>query len=54
MKRVRSMSRIERAALADALRHMERGGVAYRDLVKLAGVRATGKAKSTAIARRPS
>ena len=54
MTRTRPMSKAERAAMADALRDMNRGGVAYRDLVKLAGVRATDRAKTTAMPRRPA
>jgi hypothetical protein len=37
MTRVRPMSKSDRAALADALRHMKGSGVRHSDLARLAG-----------------
>jgi hypothetical protein len=37
MTRARPMSKSERAALADALRHMKGSGVRHGDLARLAG-----------------
>ncbi|WP_286718295.1 hypothetical protein [Devosia sp. 63-57] len=50
----RNMSKAERAALADALRHMGRQGVGYRELVRLGGVGHGARARKGQIVRRPA
>ncbi len=51
MTRVRPMSKTERAALADALRHMRVAGVRHVDLVRIAGAKV--RLVSEPVARRP-
>ncbi len=53
MTRARPMSKAERAAMIDALRHMQRSGIGYRDLRGLASVPARAEAKNMISLRRP-
>lgn len=56
MSRGRIMSKAERAALADALRHMRQGGVRHAELSQVAGskVRLAYIPVRLPVARRPS